>query len=76
MSVLGEEGQACAQEEGDVRGGDLDNAGVIVNVKREVKGLAITRPVSQVYFGEVSRQVNKIVMDDRQGQRSARFRTT
>ena len=24
-----------------------DNAGVIVNLKREVKGLAITRPVSQ-----------------------------
>ena len=45
-----------------------DNAGVIVNVKREVKGLAITRPVSQVYFGEGSRQVNKIVMDDRQGK--------
>ena len=42
-----------------------DNAGVIVNVKREVKGLAITRPVSQEHLGEVSRQVNMIVMDDR-----------
>ena len=42
-----------------------DNAGVIVNVKREVKGLAITRPVSQEHLGEVSRQVNVIVMDDR-----------
>ena len=52
MCVLREEGQPCAQEEGDVRGGDLskavqaqegerisiyfeDNAGVIVNVKRD-----------------------------------------
>ena len=41
-----------------------DNAGVIVNVK----GSAITRPVSQVHLGEVSRQVNMIVMDDRQGK--------
>ena len=45
-----------------------DNAGVIVNVKREVKGLVITRPVSQEHLGEVSRQVNMIVMDDRQGK--------
>ena len=42
-----------------------DNAGVIVNVKREVKGSAISRPVSQEHVGEVSRQVNMIVMDDR-----------
>ena len=42
-----------------------DNAGVIVNVKREVKGSAITRPVSQEHLGEVSRQMNMIVMDDR-----------
>ena len=34
-----------------------DNAGVIVNVKGEMKGSAITRPVSQVHFGEVWRQV-------------------
>ena len=45
-----------------------DNARVIVSVKREVKGLAITRPVSQEHLGEVSRQVNMIVMDDRQGK--------
>ena len=44
-----------------------DNAGVIVNVKREVRGLAITRPVSQEHLREV-RQVNMIVMDDRQGK--------
>ena len=42
-----------------------DNAGVIVNVKREVKGLAITRPVGQEHFVKVSRQVNMIVMDGR-----------
>ena len=42
-----------------------DNAGVIVHVKREMKGSAITRPVSQEHLGEVSRQVNMIVMDDR-----------
>ena len=45
-----------------------DNAGVIVNVKGEMKGSAITRPVSQEHLGEVSRQVNMIVMDDRQGK--------
>ena len=45
-----------------------DNAGVIVNVKREVEGLAITSPVSQEHLGEVNRQVNMIVMDDRQGK--------
>ena len=43
-----------------------DNAGVIV--KGEMKDSAITRPVSQVHLGEVSRQVNMIVMDDRQGK--------
>ena len=42
-----------------------DNAGVIVNVKCEMKGSAITRPVSQEHLGEVSRQLNMIVMDDR-----------
>ena len=42
-----------------------DNAGVIVNVKGEVKGSAITRPVCQEHFGEVSRQVNMIVTDGR-----------
>ena len=31
-----------------------DNAGVIVNVKREVKGLAITRSVSQEHLGRKS----------------------
>ena len=45
-----------------------DNAGVIMNVKGEMKGSAITRPVSQEYLGEVSRQVNMIVMVDRQGK--------
>ena len=45
-----------------------DNAGVIVNVKGEMKGSAITRPVSQEHLGEVSRQVNMIVMGDRQGK--------
>ena len=45
-----------------------DNAGVIVNVKREMKGSAITRPVSQEHLGEVSRQVNMVVMEDRQGK--------
>ena len=34
------------------------NAGVIVNVKGEMKDSAITRPVSQEHLGEVSRQVN------------------
>ena len=33
-----------------------------------MKGSAITRPVSQEHLGEVSRQVNMIVMDDRQGK--------
>ena len=42
-----------------------DNAGVIVNVKGEMKGSAMTRPVSQEHLGEVGRQVNMIVMDDR-----------
>ena len=68
MNVLREEGQACAQEEGDVRGLSEDNAGVIVNVKGEMKGSAITRPVSQEHFGEVSRQATR--------QRSVRSRTT
>ena len=45
-----------------------DNAGVVVNVKGEMIGSAITRPVSQEHLGEVSRQVNMIVMDDRQGE--------
>ena len=45
-----------------------DNARVIVNVKGEIKGSPITRPVSQEHPGEVSRQVNMIVMDDRQGK--------
>ena len=45
-----------------------DNAGVIVNVKGEMKGSAITSPVSQEHLGEVSRRVNMIVMDDRQGK--------
>ena len=45
-----------------------DNARVIVNVKGEMKGSAITRPVSQEHLGGVSRQVNMIVMDDRQGE--------
>ena len=45
-----------------------DNAGVIVNVKGEMKDSAITKPLSQVHFGEVSRQANMIVMDDRQGK--------
>ena len=45
-----------------------DNAGVIVNMKGEMKGSAITRPVSQEHLGEVSRQVNMIVMDGRQGK--------
>ena len=42
-----------------------DNAGVIAIVKGVMKGSAITRPVSQDHLGEVSRQVNMIVMDDR-----------
>ena len=41
-----------------------DIAGVIVNVKES----AITRPVSQEHFDEVSRQVNMTVMDDRHGK--------
>ena len=45
-----------------------DNAGVIVNVKGEMKGSAVTRPVSQEHLGGVSRQVNMIEMDDRQGK--------
>ena len=45
-----------------------DNAGVTVNVKGEINDSAITRPVSQEHLGEVSRQVNMIVMDDRQGK--------
>ena len=45
-----------------------DNAGVIVNVKGEMKGSAITRPVGQEHLGGVSRQVNMIVMDDRQAE--------
>ena len=45
-----------------------DNSGVIVNVKGEMKGWAITKPVTQEHLGEVSRQVNMIVMDDRQGK--------
>ena len=45
-----------------------DNAGVIVNAKGEMKDSAITRPVSQEHLGEVSRQVNMIVMDDREGK--------
>ena len=45
-----------------------DNAGVIVNVKGEMKGSAVTRPVSQEHLGEVSSQVNKTVTDDRQGK--------
>ena len=40
-----------------------DNAGVIVNVKGEMKDSEITRPVSQEDLGEVSRQVNMIVME-------------
>ena len=34
-----------------------DNAGVIVNVKGEMKGSAITSPLSQEHLGEVSRRV-------------------
>ena len=45
-----------------------DNAGVIVNVKGEMKGSAITRPVSQEHLGGVSSQVNMMKMDDRQGK--------
>ena len=41
-----------------------DNAGVVVNVKGEMKGSAITRSVSQEYLGEVSRQLNMFLMDD------------
>ena len=37
-----------------------DNAGVIVNVKGEMKCSAITRPVSPEHLGEVSRQVNMV----------------
>ena len=60
--------KACAQEKGDVRRGDLskadqapkeiificfeDNAGVIVNVKGEMKDSAITKPVSQEHLGK------------------------
>ena len=44
------------------------NAGVIMNVKGEMKVSAITRSVSQEHVGEVSKQVNMIVMDDRQGK--------
>ena len=47
-----------------------DNAGVIVNMKGEIKDSAITRPVSQEHLGEVSRQENMIVMDDRQGKQA------
>ena len=43
-----------------------DNAGVIVNVKGEMKDSEIARPVTQKHLGEVSRQVNMIVKDDRQ----------
>ena len=39
---------------------------MIVNVKDEMKDSAITRPVSQEHLDEVSKQVNMIVMDDRQ----------
>ena len=39
-----------------------DSSGVIV------KGSAITRPVTQEHLGEISRQVNMIVMDDSQGK--------
>ena len=45
-----------------------DNAGVIVNVKGEMKGSAITRAVCQEHHGEDSKQVNMTVMDDRQGK--------
>ena len=67
MCVFREEGQACAQEECDVQSIFIyyeDNAEVIV--KGEMKDSAITRPVSQVHIGEVSRQVNMIEMDGRQ----------
>ena len=37
--------------------------------EREMKGSAITRPV---HLGEVSRQVNMIVMDDPQGKEAER----
>ena len=47
-----------------------DKAGVIVDVKAEMKGSAITRPVSQEHLGEVSRQVNMTLMDDRQGKQA------
>ena len=40
-----------------------DNAGVVVNVKGEMKVSAITRPVSQEHLGEVSRQVNMSVVN-------------
>ena len=40
-----------------------DNSRVIVNVKGEMKGSAITRPVSQEHLGEVSRQVNMSVVN-------------
>ena len=33
-----------------------------------MKVSAITRPVSQEHLGEVSRQVNMTLMDDRQGK--------
>ena len=85
MSVLREEGLAqeegmsvvviCRRKSRHPKEGIFicfeDNDGVIVNVKREVKGLAITRPVSQEHLGEVSRQVNMIVMDDRQGKEAS-----
>ena len=82
MYVLCEEGQPCAQEEGDVRGGDLskevsapegEHLHLLLGQRwsdreREGKDSAITRPVSQEHLGEVSRQVNMIVMDDREGK--------
>ena len=45
-----------------------DNAGVVVNVKGEMKDSAITRPASKEHLGEVSRQVNMVVVGDRQGK--------
>ena len=84
MCVLREEGQACAQEDGDVRGGDLSKEvqapeGRHLHLLRGQRqsdrereergeGFAITRPVSQQHLGGVSRQVNMIAMDDRQGR--------
>ena len=43
-----------------------DDAGMIVNVKKAMKDSSI--PVNQEHLGEVSKQVNMIVVDDRQSK--------